>query len=558
MAMDLSWLPPDTSPGKIPLGMRVNNPGNIKFFPGLKYPGMLGPSGPGHTDQGDPQMTFDTPQSGMNAAANLAWKKYRGGKRSPNALIAGQMGWTPGNTAAASNVARALGIDPNADMNLSDPKQMSAFLRALVTQEHGPSSKFYGDDLYQNAAAYAVNGQEAPPMKLGQTIPRGGYIGGTAAAPAQTVQPGMPPEALTPPSGRYSKLSEALLASAAGAKPRGWGELLNAGGDLALGYTLGDKADTQQKEYQSKLAKMLSGSDAGALPDRLIQSGDPSLMQAGVQAKMQQAQAQAKANAPLRGKERFLSTPGGVMDVETMQIVPGTEKDDGNKPIKVGDTLVQKGPDGKYVPVYQPQGAGEAGGLSPTAMKERDKAIGKAQGTALASLPTSLNSAEEFVGTVDKLLSDPGLEKVTGLYGGNTMNISPSSRRAQSMIDQLGGKAFLESVKGMRGTGALSDAEGAKVERAFGRLQSQDMDDADYKQALVDLRTAVANLYEVSQAEAGIPPEQRKRIPELPQQTQQSGQGNAAPVQIQTQQEYYALPPGTKYIAPDGTMRTKK
>jgi len=145
--------------GRLPMGMRVNNPGNIKYNPRLGYAGMTGPSQ--HADQGDPQMTFDTPQNGMIAAARLALTKYARGQNTAAAIIAGEGGWTPGNTAAAANIARMMGVAPNEDLRLQDPARMSMFLKALTMQEHGPASRQYPPEMYQTAAA-AVGGRAAP------------------------------------------------------------------------------------------------------------------------------------------------------------------------------------------------------------------------------------------------------------------------------------------------------------------------------------------------------------------------------------------------------------
>lgn len=138
----------DVSVANLPAGMRNNNPGNIKYV-GQKD--AIGPSK--NTDQGDPQAVYDSPLTGMAAAARLAYRKWNGGKTTVNDLIAGKGGWTPGNTRAAANIAASMNIGPGDEVNLDDPKQMKAFLRALITQEHGPESKRYKDDLIQAAVA---------------------------------------------------------------------------------------------------------------------------------------------------------------------------------------------------------------------------------------------------------------------------------------------------------------------------------------------------------------------------------------------------------------------
>jgi hypothetical protein len=137
----------------LPMGMANNNPANIKFTPNAGYAGALGASR--NTDQGDPQLVFDNAQNGMNAAMDLALRKYRAGKTSANALIAGEGGWTPGNKQAAANIARSIGIDPDADLGLADPARARAFLQALVRQEQGAASGRYPTDIFTTAALRA-------------------------------------------------------------------------------------------------------------------------------------------------------------------------------------------------------------------------------------------------------------------------------------------------------------------------------------------------------------------------------------------------------------------
>jgi hypothetical protein len=136
-----------TMPANAPMGMGNNNPLNIKYYQGAEkdYPGLVGPSS--NTDQGDPQMKFATPEAGWHAAYQLLSRKYGAGKVTPNMIIAGQGGWTPGNTQAAANVAKYAGIGPNDDIKLNDPASALKFMRALALQEQGQASKAYPDEM---------------------------------------------------------------------------------------------------------------------------------------------------------------------------------------------------------------------------------------------------------------------------------------------------------------------------------------------------------------------------------------------------------------------------
>ncbi|EHK57736.1 PLxRFG domain-containing protein [Allomesorhizobium alhagi] len=153
--------PPNDSPD-LPAGMRNNNPGNIKYRDDVPWEGLLGPSV--NTDQGDPQAVFDTPEKGMRAAAKLAVNKYAKGLTTPLDIIAGDGGWTPGNTRAAANIAATMGVAPNEDMRLDDPARLQKFMRALVTQEHGKASSLYPDELIASTVtALQQEMQSAPP-----------------------------------------------------------------------------------------------------------------------------------------------------------------------------------------------------------------------------------------------------------------------------------------------------------------------------------------------------------------------------------------------------------
>lgn len=158
---------PDVS--SLPAGMRNNNPGNIKYVAGLhsRYEGVVGPSR--NTDQGDPQAVFASPEAGMRAAYLLARRKYDGGRVSAAQLIAGNGGWTPGNMAAATNIARMAGVGVNDDLGLNDPSRAARFMRALVNQEHGEApGRAYSDQMI----ADAVSGARLPPPRAPGAMPR--------------------------------------------------------------------------------------------------------------------------------------------------------------------------------------------------------------------------------------------------------------------------------------------------------------------------------------------------------------------------------------------------
>lgn len=160
---------------RVPAGMRNNNPTNIKYV-GQKD--SIGPSE--NLDQGDPQARYASHEEGLAAGYRLALRKYDGGKKSLNELIAGQGGWTPGNTAAAANIARSMGISPNDDLNLRDPARLQAFGRALIRQEQGEAAKYYPDTMLQSVASAVIAGQA---VKGGSTSMGPGGVAELSSAP---------------------------------------------------------------------------------------------------------------------------------------------------------------------------------------------------------------------------------------------------------------------------------------------------------------------------------------------------------------------------------------
>jgi hypothetical protein len=189
---------------RLPAGMRNNNPGNIKYVGQGQAPGVVGPSA--NTDQGDPQAVFATPEAGMRAAYDLAVRKYEGGKTTANDLIAGEGGWTPGNKDAAANVAASMGIKPTDDLNLKNPDNAKKFLRALVTQEHGPASQAYTDNMITNAVSGKVDAGTAAPSAVDLPIIFGDTTGRVSAIPDMA---GVHPEVI----GRFKSLQNAFGSS---------------------------------------------------------------------------------------------------------------------------------------------------------------------------------------------------------------------------------------------------------------------------------------------------------------------------------------------------------
>lgn len=131
------------------------------------------------------------------------------------------------------------------------------------------------------------------------------------------------------------------------------------------------------------------------------------------------------------------------------------------------------------------------------------KAAGTAQGEAKVALPAAENSAQIAMDTVDQLLADPNRESSTGgldhfkSYVPGTAAYGYSKR-----VDQAKGQAFLAAMNTLRGTGAISEAEGSKATQALARLDTAQSDE-DFRQALTEYKDIIARGLAVSRQKAG-------------------------------------------------------
>lgn len=438
-----------------------------------------------------------------------------------------------------------------------------------------------------NAPASAhMAGNAINQVANGAPQPMAGPIGG---AP---VQGG--PVPLTPPSQRQSKLADLLMAQAAGADVKGWGDALRAMGGAALGYSMGNKADTQQQAYQGKLAQALMGAnDVNSMAGVLMQSGDPELMRAGISAKV-------SANAPK-------ALPN---DIQEYQFAMQQNKQLGRPEIPYADWIKEvkakqadsgygttpvpyKLPDGRIVytqmskaggrkDVELPEGAswlpgvdlkdtgtefvpvskktGEVAGAAipkDIAGKEAAEAVGKQAGAAQATLPSMKTTMDDAFRTIDELRKHPGRETGTGLSskldprnyfaGSDATDFAITNRKAKA-------KSFMAAREGLKGAGQVTDFEGGKGEDAIAALDAAQSDE-QYLKALDDLERMMKASYDDLKAKAGMASGSQPRMATQPAATVQASK---PPVRIMSKQGYDALPSGAQYVAPDGSIRTKQ
>lgn len=123
------WLP-DMTTGT-PRGERNNNPGNIRLS-ATRWQGQV--------DGADPAfVTFDTPESGIRALAKLL-KNYQTlyGLRTVRTIINRYAPPSENNTSAyVAAVSAAMGVSPDAAIDLNNAGTLQQLVAAVITHENG-------------------------------------------------------------------------------------------------------------------------------------------------------------------------------------------------------------------------------------------------------------------------------------------------------------------------------------------------------------------------------------------------------------------------------------
>lgn len=202
--------------------------------------------------------------------------------------------------------------------------------------------------------------------------------------------------------------------------------------------------------------------------------------------------------------------------------------------------------------------------------KAEGTVTGRMAGETRGGAPAAITAADKTINLIDKILADPALPGVVGDIEGRFDDPSLIRMRAGdtgvatvNRINQLKAKGFIQAINSTDIKGALSDAEGMKLdsaETALSRVMSEESF-REEMQAYRDIAVRVKErqaLIESGKTEA----EARQIVPESPfvegaTTTQQQTPNAGGIAVIQSEAEYNALPSGTVFQAPDGSVRTK-
>jgi len=156
------------------------------------------------------------------------------------------------------------------------------------------------------------------------------------------------------------------------------------------------------------------------------------------------------------------------------------------------------------------------------------KEKGKLQAEAQAALPTALNTVNSGLKAIEGMIGDttvdakgnlvygkvpphPGFKTavgVTGISGGfGAAGYIPGTDTTdfKQRFKQIEGKSFLAAIDSLRGTGQITEVEGAKATAAINRM-SLAQSEKEFVEAANELKDVMAKGYQTAQQKAGVRP----------------------------------------------------
>lgn len=148
----------------------------------------------------------------------------------------------------------------------------------------------------------------------------------------------------------------------------------------------------------------------------------------------------------------------------------------------------------------------ESAGGTPRASTPKDvqgeallAQVGKDRAAQLMAAPAAVTSGTRFLAQLDALDADPNLERGTGLSSYFNFIPGTGGKAFQVKLNKAVGSAFLDAIKALQGTGAITDREGGAATASVSGLDAG-LDAASFKKELKILRDMVAKGLETALA----------------------------------------------------------
>lgn len=129
----------------------------------------------------------------------------------------------------------------------------------------------------------------------------------------------------------------------------------------------------------------------------------------------------------------------------------------------------------------------ETGVASPIPGSAAAREIETSAATAQAETEKSVNVAQGMIDNIDAILTDEALPYATGVFAPLQNIPGTGAYRFGTKSRQLQGKAFLQAIDTLKGTGQITEIEGKKATEAVGRLDTA-LSEEDYIASLTELK----------------------------------------------------------------------
>lgn len=104
-------------------------------------------------------------------------------------------------------------------------------------------------------------------------------------------------------------------------------------------------------------------------------------------------------------------------------------------------------------------------------IQETETKLAEAARAKVADVESATSSIDNLINTVDRIKKNPALNDVLGSIEGRLPSVlSDKGADAIALIDTLGSQAFMSQIPAMKGTGALSEKEGDKLQSSLQNL----------------------------------------------------------------------------------------
>lgn len=111
----------------------------------------------------------------------------------------------------------------------------------------------------------------------------------------------------------------------------------------------------------------------------------------------------------------------------------------------------------------------------------------------------TIDSTESALSSAKAIVNDENFDGFFGPVAGRLPNITPGSQALSSRFTNLKSQQFLQGIQSLKGMGALSDAEGAKISAAQGRIFNPD-GSVNQKISAAEARDAVNEIVDTYQS----------------------------------------------------------